>query len=174
MSVTRQGKGAAIAAVLAFAAVWGGSVYYLFAAGNEDWFTGVLVMAIFGLVLSGVAWLLTRGAKAPPIEVKRPALESGAVLLYLAIYAVLFLGFGFVVDKRAFDDVFGLAFSVEFAEREWAIGLTGLGGGRLGVGHDHVAAEFQNRHRPAPASAVRPVNKPVVNLNRIILYATLP
>lgn len=101
MSVTRQGKGAAIAAVLTFAAVWGGSVYYLFAAGNEDWFTGVLVMAIFGLVLSGAAWLLTRGAKAPSIEVKRPALESGAILLYLAIYAVLFLGVGMSAARAA-------------------------------------------------------------------------
>ncbi|HET9231701.1 MAG TPA: CPBP family intramembrane glutamic endopeptidase [Vitreimonas sp.] len=94
MSVARKGKGAAIAAVLVFAVLWAGSVYWLFAAGNEDWFTGVLVMGIFGLALSGLAWLLTRGADAPPIEVKRPALESGAVLVYLALYAVLFTGYG--------------------------------------------------------------------------------
>ncbi|MBC7769491.1 MAG: CPBP family intramembrane metalloprotease [Phycisphaerales bacterium] len=104
MSATRQGNAAAVAAVLAFAAIWGGSVYYLFAAGNEDWFTGILVMAIFGLVLSGVSWLLTRGAEAPAIEVKRPALESGALLLYLAIYAVLFLGFGLSAARNALPE----------------------------------------------------------------------
>ena len=85
----------AIAAGLVFAALWGGSTFYLFANGNEVWFTAVLVMAIFGIGLSGFAWLLTRGAEAPAIEVKRPALESGAVLIYIGlVYAILFLGFG--------------------------------------------------------------------------------
>ena len=105
MSATRNGVGVALAAVLAFAALWGGSVYYLFAQGSEDWFTGVLVMAIFGLALSGVAWLLTRGASAPPIEVKRPALESGAVLIYLAlVYAGLFLGPGMSWARGVFPE----------------------------------------------------------------------
>jgi membrane protease YdiL (CAAX protease family) len=52
--------------------------------------------------MSGLAWLLTRGAEAPPIEVKRPGLESVAVLLYLAIvYAVLFLGVGMTAARSA-------------------------------------------------------------------------
>src|SRR5215510_6995635 len=59
-------------------------------------------MAIFGLALSGMAWLLTLGVKAPAIEVKRPALESGAVLVYLAVYAVLFLGYGMTAARAAF------------------------------------------------------------------------
>lgn len=85
----------AAAAGAAYALVWGGSIYYLFARGAEDWFTGVLVMVIFGLAMSGLAWLLTRGASAPAVEVKRPALESGALLAYLAlVYAGLFLGPG--------------------------------------------------------------------------------
>ncbi|PZO49288.1 MAG: hypothetical protein DCF16_14900 [Alphaproteobacteria bacterium] len=95
MSAAAYARGPAIAAGFVFAALWGGSTYYLFANSNEDWFTAVLVMLIFGIALSGLAWLLTRGAAAPVIEVKRPALESGAVLAYLAIvYAVLFLGYG--------------------------------------------------------------------------------
>jgi uncharacterized protein len=93
MSVARKGRGAALAAALVFAILWAGSVYWLFAAGNEDWFTGVLVMAVFGLGLSSLAWLLTRGADAPPIEVKRPAVEGGAAILYLTLYAVLFTGY---------------------------------------------------------------------------------
>jgi membrane protease YdiL (CAAX protease family) len=102
--ISGSGKTAA-AALAAYALLWGGSIYYLFAAGNEDWFTGVLVMAIFGLALSGLAWLLTRGANAPAIEVKRPGVESGAVLIYLAlIYAGLFLGPGMSWARGAFPE----------------------------------------------------------------------
>jgi membrane protease YdiL (CAAX protease family) len=94
MSAERQGKGAAIAAVAAYGVLWGAAVFYLFSRGNEDWFTGVFVLAVFGLALPGLGWLLTRGAEAPAIEVKRPAVEGGAVLVYLALYAVIFLGYG--------------------------------------------------------------------------------
>jgi membrane protease YdiL (CAAX protease family) len=97
-----KASGRAVSAVGAYVLIWGGATAYLFANGNEDWFTGVLVMAIFGLAMSGLAWLLTRGAEAPPIEVKRPGLESVAVLLYLAIvYAVLFLGVGMTAARSA-------------------------------------------------------------------------
>lgn len=104
MTTTRQNRGAAIAAVLAFAALWGAAVYWLYAANNEDWSTGVFVMAIFGVALSGLTWLLTLGAKAPAIEVKRPALESGALLAYLAVYAVGFLGFGMSAARDVFPE----------------------------------------------------------------------
>jgi membrane protease YdiL (CAAX protease family) len=103
MSAVHQGRGAAVAAALVYAALWGVAVYYLYAAGNEDGATtAALVMAVFGLALSGLAWLLTLGAKAPPIEVKRPALESGALVVYLAIYAVGFLGYGMSAARAAF------------------------------------------------------------------------
>jgi membrane protease YdiL (CAAX protease family) len=101
MSAERAGKGAAAIAALAYALLWGGSTAYLYATG-ADWTSGVFIMAIFGLALSGVAWLLTRGANAPRVEVKRPALESGAVLLYLALYAVVFLGFGMTWAREAY------------------------------------------------------------------------
>lgn len=94
-------RGAAIAAVLGFAAVWAGSTYYLFAKGGEDWMTAIAVMGIFGVAMSGLAWGLTIGAKAPPIEVKRPGLESGVIVLYLALYAVLFTGFGMSAARAA-------------------------------------------------------------------------
>lgn len=102
MSAASNNTIAAIAAACGYAALWGGFVAYLFAQGSESWFTAVLVAAIFGLALSGIAWLLTRGAAAPPIEVSRPALESGAVLLYLAlVYAVLFTGYGMSAARAA-------------------------------------------------------------------------
>jgi membrane protease YdiL (CAAX protease family) len=79
--------------VLSFLALWGGSTAYLGATG-ADWTFPIISLAIFGVGLSAVGWLTTRGAKTKAIEVKNPAKESGALLLYLALYAVLFLGFG--------------------------------------------------------------------------------
>lgn len=96
-----RNKGVAIAAMAAYAVIWSAASAYLFATGG-DWTTAVLVQLIFGLALSGVAWLLTRGANAPPIEVARPGLESAAVLVYLVVYAVLFLGYGMSAAREAF------------------------------------------------------------------------
>lgn len=100
MATTGSGRGAAVIAVAGYALLWGGSVAYL-ALTDADFMTPILVMGIFGLALSLIAWLLTRGADAPPIEVKRPAIESGAVVLYLALYAILFLGFGMSAARAA-------------------------------------------------------------------------
>ncbi len=116
--------GKPIVAVLAYAMLWGGAVAYLAATGG-DWTTPALVMGIFGLALSGVAWLLTRGAQAPAIPVARPALESGAMLGYVALYAVLFLGFGMSAAREAFAP-----------GREQEILVMGL---KLAV-HDHIEA----------------------------------
>ncbi|MEQ1818055.1 MAG: type II CAAX endopeptidase family protein [Terricaulis sp.] len=103
MSAATTGKGAAIIAALAYALLWGGSTAYLYATGG-DWSTGVLVALIFGLGLGGIAWLLTIGANAPRIEVKRPAIESGSMIVYLALYAILFLGFGMTWARQALPE----------------------------------------------------------------------
>lgn len=79
--------------VLLFLALWGGSTAYLGLTG-ADWTFPILSLAIFGVGLSAIAWLTTRGAKTEAIKVANPAKESGALLVYLALYAVLFLGFG--------------------------------------------------------------------------------
>ncbi|MGD9981794.1 MAG: lysostaphin resistance A-like protein [Hyphomonadaceae bacterium] len=101
MAGERAGKGAAIIAVAAYALLWGGSTAYLYATSG-DWTSGVFILVIFGLVLTGVAWLLTRGANAPRIAVEHPRIESGAVLIYLALYAILFTGFGMTWARQAF------------------------------------------------------------------------
>lgn len=103
MRATRQGRGAAIAAALVLAVIWGGGTAHLFTTGSDEGITAIAIMAIFGLALSGLAWLLTLGAKAPPIEVRRPALESGVLLIYLAVvYAGLFLVYGMGGARAAF------------------------------------------------------------------------
>lgn len=101
MAAERAGKGAAIIAVSSYALLWGGATAYLYATGG-DWTSGVFILAIFGVILTGVAWLLTRGANALRIEVEHPRLESGAVLIYLALYAILFTGFGMSWARQVF------------------------------------------------------------------------
>jgi membrane protease YdiL (CAAX protease family) len=58
-------------------------------------------LGIFGIGLSAVSWLTTRGAKTTPIPVARPRLESAALLVYLALYAILFLGLGMGALREA-------------------------------------------------------------------------
>ena len=101
MPAFNQGRTATTLAVLIYALAWGGSVAYMAASGGDGWLSPVEVFGIFAVLCGGVAWALTRGAEAPEIEVKRPALESGAFLIYLALYAVLFLGFGMSAARAA-------------------------------------------------------------------------
>ena len=76
-----------------YAVLWGGSTAYL-AARGADWTFPIISLGIFGIALSGLAILLTRKARPEPISVARPKLELSAVVVYLALYAVLFLGLG--------------------------------------------------------------------------------
>lgn len=87
--------------LLSYAALWGASTAYL-AIKGADWTFPVVSLAIFGVALSGLAWFLTRRAEPPPIEVRRPRLELSAVLIYIAVYAVLFLGFGMTTVRAVF------------------------------------------------------------------------
>jgi uncharacterized protein len=91
---------AGLTAIGAYLILWGGAVAYLFATGG-DWSTPIFVLGIFGVLLTSLAWLLTRGAQAPKIDVKRPALESVAVLIYVGLYAIFFLGYGMTAAREA-------------------------------------------------------------------------
>src|SRR5262245_32554207 len=93
----------ALIAVLIYAALWAGSVFYLFQSGG-DWTSPLFIMGLFGLGLTGIAWLTTRGANAPPIPVERPALEGGAVLLYFALYVGVFLLWGLSALRELFPE----------------------------------------------------------------------
>jgi membrane protease YdiL (CAAX protease family) len=86
-------RGTDFLGVAIFLALWGGSTAYLGMTG-ADWTFPIASLAIFGVGLSAVGWLTTRGGATTPVEVRNPARESSAILVYLALYAVLFLGFG--------------------------------------------------------------------------------
>jgi CAAX protease family protein len=76
-----------------YAALWGAATGYL-AFKGADWVFPVVSLGVFGVLLSGLAWILTRNARAPEVFVQRPAVELSAVLAFMAVYAVGFLGFG--------------------------------------------------------------------------------
>ncbi len=59
-------------------------------------------LGIFGIGLSAVARLTTRGAKTKTTTaVARPRLESAALLVYLVLYAIFFLGYGMGALREA-------------------------------------------------------------------------
>ena len=98
-----RGAGSAAAGVLAlcaYGAAWAGSVLYLRMHG-ADWTFPLISMGVFGLTLSGVAWLLTRGARPAAPLVRRAGAELGVLGVFLLVYAVVFLGWGLGALREA-------------------------------------------------------------------------
>ena len=93
-------RGPAAPLIAVYGVLWALSTAYLFAKG-ADWTFPLVSLAIFGLALSGLAALLTRRAQPPAVPVARPGLELGAVLAFLGIYAVVFLGWGLGAARAA-------------------------------------------------------------------------
>lgn len=79
---------------------WAAAVGYLASSGGE-WMTPILVFGVFGVVLSAIAWSLTRRSDPPAVRVARPRLEAWAVIAFLAIYAIGFLGYGMGAVREA-------------------------------------------------------------------------
>src|SRR3954453_4039411 len=80
-------------ALLAYLAVWGAAVAYL-AVRGADWIFPIASLVIFGLIFSAASWFLTRKMAAPAVPVARPQWESLALIGYIVVYAVLFIGIG--------------------------------------------------------------------------------
>lgn len=88
-----------------YLAVWAAAVAVLAQAPGGSIGEPVTLFVVFVLVLPGVAWLLTRKTSPQPVPVRRPALETGAVLAYLAVvYALVFLVWGLSAIPQAFPD----------------------------------------------------------------------
>lgn len=71
--------------------IWGGAVLYLRHTGAE-WTFPLISLGVFGLGLSLLTLVLTHWSNPDPVIVKRPALETGAILAFLVVYAFGFLG----------------------------------------------------------------------------------
>ena len=66
-----------------------------------DYTAPIVALAIFGIGLSGVGWLTTRGISTTRVEVRLPCRESALLLVYLLIYAVVFLSWGMGALREA-------------------------------------------------------------------------
>ena len=93
MQKNAEFKSADLFGVVFFLVLWGAATAYL-AAKGADWTFPIISLGVFGVGLSAIGWLTTRGAKTQAIAVANPAKETAALFIYLALYAVLFLGFG--------------------------------------------------------------------------------
>lgn len=101
MPMTTRLNGRAMTLAGLYLALWGAATGYL-AAKGADWTFPLVSLGIFGLALSGLAWALTRKARPQAIAVKRPGMELAAILAFLAVYAVVFLGWGLGAVKQVF------------------------------------------------------------------------
>jgi membrane protease YdiL (CAAX protease family) len=90
----------ATAFVSAYLVLWAAATSYL-AAKGADWTLPTISLAVFGAALPLLSLPLTRKAAPPPIPVARPALELWAILGFLIVYAVGFLGWGMSATRAA-------------------------------------------------------------------------
>jgi uncharacterized protein len=84
-----------------YLAAWAAATAYLGFKG-ADWTLPTISLGVFGAALPVLGIFLTRKAAPPPIPVRRPTLELVALLFFLAVYAVLFLGWGMSATRAVF------------------------------------------------------------------------
>jgi membrane protease YdiL (CAAX protease family) len=87
-------------AIIAYLAFWAASTGYIAFRGGE-WTFPIASLVIFGLLLGGLIWFLTRRMDPPAVPVASPARESFAFLGYIIVYAVLLIAFGLGALKAA-------------------------------------------------------------------------
>ena len=86
--------------VVGYLVLWGAATAYL-ALKGADWSFPLISLGVFGAALSGLAILLTRNARPAQVTVLRPGVELAAVLGFLAVYALGFLGWGMGALRHA-------------------------------------------------------------------------
>ncbi|HEX3914033.1 MAG TPA: CPBP family intramembrane glutamic endopeptidase [Steroidobacteraceae bacterium] len=84
----------------AYLVLWTAATLYL-AFKGADWTLPAISLAVFGAALPLLGIVLTRKAVPPVIAVRRPTLELCALLGFLVLYAVGFLGWGMSATRSA-------------------------------------------------------------------------
>ena len=92
-------SGKALGAIVLYALAYGGSLAWLSRAPGFEAGDSLGVLLIFGLGFSLIAWAATIGVTPATHPVAQPKRETGTILVYLALFAVLFLGFGLSAIK---------------------------------------------------------------------------
>jgi membrane protease YdiL (CAAX protease family) len=100
MSATSRIPARAAAFVGGYLVLWGAATACL-AVKGADWTMPAVSLVIFGIALPLLSLPLTRKAVPPRIAVARPALELWAILGFLILYAVVFLGWGMSATRAA-------------------------------------------------------------------------
>jgi membrane protease YdiL (CAAX protease family) len=113
----------AAVAVLGYLLVYGAALFHL--SGYEKFEAGepLAILLIFGVGCTAVAWFATRGVQPRPHPVRRPARESLAVLAYLAVFAVVFLGYGLSALRDGVHDGRTLEIATLIAKLVAMVGL---------------------------------------------------
>ncbi len=83
-----------------YLALWTAATLYLAFKGADSTLPAIS-LGVFGVALPLLSLGLTRKAVPPPIAVRRPTLELWAILGFLLIYAVGFLGWGMSATRAA-------------------------------------------------------------------------
>ena len=84
----------AVGALTAYLGIYGVALSWLGRSANFEAGESLAVLLIFGVGFSLAAWVSSIGIKAPVVLVQSPRREWSATLIYLALFAVLFLGWG--------------------------------------------------------------------------------
>ena len=84
----------AVGALTAYLGIYGVALSWLGRSASFEAGESLAVLLIFGVGFSLAAWVSSIGIKAPVIPVQSPRREWSATLIYLALFAVLFLGWG--------------------------------------------------------------------------------
>jgi membrane protease YdiL (CAAX protease family) len=85
-----------------YALAWCASAAMLFATHADDAVAAPIILVVTGIGFPLIAWALTRRDAPPAIPVPRPGLELGVILVFLALYAVFFTGYGLNAFHAAF------------------------------------------------------------------------
>ena len=90
-----------IVAVIVYILLYAASIAYLRKSPQFDAGESLAVFLIFGVGFSLAAWIATIGVRPVDVVVRSPGAEFGAVLLYLALFAVFVLGWGLSAVRAA-------------------------------------------------------------------------
>jgi len=97
--------GAGIAAIGIYALVYSASLYVLSGEEGFSLVEPLFVLATLGLAFPLLAFFLTGNTRMPEPSITKPKQELAGVLMYLALFAVGVLGYGFTVLKTSITDV---------------------------------------------------------------------
>ena len=92
------------AAAGSYALVYAGSLLALSGQPDFSIVEPVFVLAVLGIIFPLLAFFLTRDARMPEPVISKPKQELSATLLYLALFALGILGYGFTEIKAAVPD----------------------------------------------------------------------